>query len=392
MLAGVAAKGYEGDRMTGYERFMTALRREEPDRVPQWELIVNEPTLSAWGASTLEEFVEQEDMDGITIFEDMHLRPATGGEGELTWRGQTVEQTGGEAVVDEWGVLWRFTGFGIPYPTAGPIGSEADLRRYEPPEPDEEHRLNSLRSAVERFKGQKAIVFLTHDGFEFVHNLRGGMQNLLIDYVEKPHFAHQIAEMVSEYKIRLMRYAIEQGADAIVSGDDYAHRNGPIMSPAHFREFVLPYLRRSVEAAHEMGTPYIKHTDGNIWLLLEDMVEVGIDAIDPLEPIAAMDIGEVKRKFGDRVAVVGNVDCAELLPHATSEEVEAAVKETIAKGAPGGGHILASSNSIHPAVRPENYRAMAEAGRRWGEYPLSETMVRKYREKSYIERWMEGGG
>lgn len=378
--------------MTGYERFMAALRREVPDRVPQWELIVNEPTLSAWGAHTLEDFVEQEDMDGITIFEDMPLHPATGAEGDLSWRGQTVEQADGEAVMDDWGVVWRFTDFGIPYPVSGPITSAADLARYEPPDPDEEHRLASLRSAVERFKGRRAIVFLTHDGFEFVHNLRGGMQNLLVDFIENPQLPRDIAEMVSDYKVRLMRRAIELGADVIVSGDDYAHRSAPIMSPAHFREFVLPYLARTVEAAHEMGAPYIKHTDGNIWSLLEDMVEVGIDAIDPLEPLAAMDIGEVKEKFGDRVALVGNVDCGELLPYATPEQVEEAVKETLAKAAPGGGHILASSNSIHPAVKPENYRAMAEAGRQWGEYPLSKKMVAEYREKNYIEKWISEAG
>ncbi|HID23933.1 MAG TPA: hypothetical protein EYP14_16250, partial [Planctomycetaceae bacterium] len=81
-------------------------------------------------------------------------------------------------------------------------------------------------------------------------------------------------------------------------------------------------------------------------------------------------------------------DCTELLPHATPQEVEEAVKETIAKGSPGGGHILASSNSIHPSVRPENYRALVEAARRWGQYPLDPAMVKQYRQRNYIERWV----
>jgi len=106
---------------------MAALRRGVPDRVPQWELIVNDPTLSAWGAHTLEDFVEQEDMDGITIFEDMPLRPATGADAHLSWRGQTIEHADAEAVIDDWGVAWRFTNFGIPYPVSGPITSAADL-------------------------------------------------------------------------------------------------------------------------------------------------------------------------------------------------------------------------------------------------------------------------
>jgi uroporphyrinogen decarboxylase len=160
------------------------------------------------------------------------------------------------------------------------------------------------------------------------------------------------------------------------------------MSPHHFREFVQPYLKRSVDAAHGAGVPYIKHTDGNIWLLFDALVETGIDAIDPLEPLADMDIGRVKQQYGDRLAMVGNIDCTELLPRATPADVSEAVKETVAKAAPDGGYILASSNSIHPGVNPENYRAMVEAARRWGQYPIDPSMADAYRNKNYIEQWI----
>jgi len=378
--------------MTGYERFMAALRREEPDRVPVWELIINEPTLSACGAESLEDMVDLEDLDAVTIFEDVPLRPLEAGQiEELVWRGRTMGTTADEKVLDPWGCVWGTTEFGIPYPVAGPIHSAADLRTYEPPDPDLDVRLTSLRAAVQRFKGKKAIVFLTHDGFEFLHYLRGGMDHLLMDYIEDPALVHALAEIVIEYKIRLMRRAIEAGADVIVSGDDYAGRTGPMMSPVHFEEFILPYLRRSVDAAHESGVPYIKHTDGNVWSLLDQMIDAGIDALDPIEPIADMDIGEVKARYGDRIAVIGNVDCTELLPNATPREVEEAVKETLAKAAPGGGHILASSNSIHPAVRPENYRAMVAAARKWGRYALDPAMVEEYRDSDYMARWRGQG-
>ena len=375
--------------MNGYERSMAALRREEPDRVPVWELLINEPTLSAWGATSLEEFVEQEDLDAITIFEDMPLRDMEAEEEKaLTWRGRTLDTRTGQKVIDEWQTVWGIGDFGIPYPVTGPIGSEEDLKSYEVPDPEADYRLDSLRSAVERFRGSKAVIFLTHDGFEFPHYLRGGMDRLLMDYIENPGLAHSLSEMTVDYKIRLMRRAIEAGADAIVSGDDYCARSGPIMSPQFFREFIFPYLKRSIDAAHEMGVPYIKHTDGNIWPLLDLLLEAGIDAIDPMETVAGMDIGEVKRRYGDRVAVIGNVDCTQLLPNATEEEVVEAVKETIAKGSPGGGHILASSNSIHPAVKPANYKAMVEACRRFGTYPLDAKMVEEYQSKNYIDRYL----
>jgi len=375
--------------MTGYDRTMAALRREEPDRVPIWELIVNEPTLSAWGAASLEEFVEQEDLDAVTIFEDVPLRSLGPREvSELCEEGHAAVGAESAYAMDEWGIVWGHTELEIPYPVTGPIRTEDDLRRFSPPDPDADCRTASLRSAVERFKGQRAIVFLTHDGFEFPHYLRGGMDRLFMDYIENPGLAHALAEMTLDYKIRLMRRAVEAGADAVVSGDDYAGREAPLMSPDHFREFTLPSLRKSVEAAHDLGVPFIKHTDGNIWPILEMMVDAGIDAIDPLEPIAGMDIGRVKREYGDRIALIGNVDCTELLPNGKPEEVEEAVKETIAKAAPGGGYVLASSNSIHPAVRPENYKAMVQAARRWGTYPLDGSLVADHGTESYIERWV----
>ncbi len=377
--------------MTGYERFMTALLRQgEPDRVPLWELIVNEPTLSAWGARSLEEFVEMEDLDGITIFEDMRLELLGAKEQqELVWRGRTIVAGTRQVVRDEWGIVWGITDFGIPYPIDGPIKEPSDLKTYTPPDPEAPHRLQSLREAVRRFKGRKAIVFLTHDGFEFPHYLRGGMENLLLDYYDNPRLAHELAEMVIDYKVRLMRRAIREGADAIVCGDDYANQHGTVMSPQHFREFVLPYLKRSIDAAHDEGVPFIKHTDGNVWAILDDMVQAGIDALDPIEPAAGMDIGEVKMKYGNRIAVVGNVDCSFLLTRGTSEEVEEAVKETIAKASPGGGHILASSNSIHPAVKPENYKAMIEAAKRYGRYPIDPDLIANYRHRNYIARYLQ---
>jgi uroporphyrinogen decarboxylase len=377
--------------MTGYERFMIALlRKGEPDRVPLWELIINEPTLSAWGAKSLEEFVEMEDLDGITIFEDMKLEPlGTAEQKELVWRGRTILTGTRQVVRDEWGIIWGITDFGIPYPIDGPIKEPADLKTYTPPDPEAPHRLQSLREAVKKFKGRRAIVFLTHDGFEFPHYLRGGMENLLLDYYDNPRLAHELAEMVIDYKIRLMRKAIREGADAVVSGDDYANQHGTVMSPQHFRQFVLPYLKRSIDAAHDEGVPFIKHTDGNIWAILDDLVQAGIDALDPIEPAAGMDIGEVKAKYGDRIAVIGNVDCSFVLTRGTVEEVEEAVKETIAKASPGGGHILASSNSIHPAVKPENYKAMVEAARKFGRYPIDPELVAQYRNRNYIAKYLK---
>jgi uroporphyrinogen decarboxylase len=320
--------------MAGYQRMMTALRRGQPDRVPIWELIVDRPVIEAlYGDISYHEFVEREGLDGVTVFED-----------------QRIEELGNSLSRDEWGIVWRVDTPGIPYRIAGPIKSQADLDGYVPPDPDADHRLKTLEAAVKRFKGERAIVFLGHDGFEFSHYLYG-MENLLVSYHENPELAHRLARLVVDYKKRVLERAIEIGADIGLTGDDYANRLGPL------------------------------------WSILDGLIDTGLHALDPLEPIAHMDIGEVKRRYGDRIAVAGNVDCGELLCRGSVEEVVEAVKETIAKAAPGGGHIVASSNSIHPGVKPQNYRAMLEAGRRFGTYPLDSNTVAKYRERSYIARY-----
>jgi uroporphyrinogen decarboxylase len=194
------------------------------------------------------------------------------------------------------------------------------------------------------------------------------MQQLLMDYVENPGLVHELVELCLDYDLRLTNRAIEAGVDIVVLGDDYADKNGPMMSPKHFAEFILPGLRRAIDSAREAGAYVIKHSDGNLWPVLDMIVDAGPDAINPIEPAAGMDIGEVKRKYGNRVCIVGNIDCGDLLCHGTPEMVRQSVKECIEAAAPGGGFMLASSNSIHSSVRPENYLAMAEACREFGAY------------------------
>ena len=375
--------------MTGYERIMATLRREEPDRVPMFELIINEPVIKALypdlsldakvqrgsqGIYQIQaDFIEREDIDAIVIFEDARVK-------------EWIDE---EHYIDEWGITWQIPSSGIPYVVSHPIEKEQDLDSYIPPDPDTDYRFDTLREAVKRFKREKAIIFLGHDAFEFSHYLRG-MENLLMDYILNPDFAKRLARVVMSYKKRVLQLAADEGADILLTGDDYSHRLAPIMSPAHFKEFVLPYLQEAVDVAKEKGVPFMKHTDGNLWPIMDDIVNTGLDALDPLEPMADMDIGKVKERYGDRIAVAGNVDCGELLSRGTPEEVVEAVKETIAKASPGGGHILASSNSIHPAVKPQNYRAMVEAAKEFGQYPLDPKMVDEYRNKNYIAKYLSG--
>ena len=125
-----------------------------------------------------------------------------------------------------------------------------------------------------------------------------------------------------------------------------------------------------VNRAKEKNIPFIKHCDGYIWPIIDRLIETGIDGLNPIEPAAGMDIGEVKKTYGDRIAVIGNIDCAHLLSFGSKEDVQTAVKECIQKASPGGGHIISSSNVIHDGVPPENYAAMIDATKEYGRYPI----------------------
>ena len=247
--------------MTGRERFLTALRREQPDRVPIWELIINEPTLSGlYGEIGYFALAEKLDLDGVTVFEN-HQR----------------EDLGNGLFRDEWGIVWGMEPCGVAYPMEGPIKSKADLDSYEAPDPHADYRLDALRDAVHRFKGEKAIVLCCHEAFEFSHYLCG-MENLFMAYVEDPEFVHRLARVIVDYKKAILHRAVDEGVDVIVSGDDYAFRTAPLMSPTYFAEYSAPYVREMVEAAHERGVPFIKHTDGYIWPILDSIVDAGVDA------------------------------------------------------------------------------------------------------------------
>ena len=150
----------------------------------------------------------------------------------------------------------------------------------------------------------------------------------------------------------------------------YSGTRGPLMSPKHFREFILPAIRAHSRACHRRGVPFIKHTDGNIKAIEEDfLINSEIDGYLGIEPGAGMNIGELKRKYGDRICLLGNVDSAHTLIYGTEEDVARETVEVIKAAAHGGGLVVASSNSIHLSVKPENFLTMIQTARKYGKYP-----------------------
>jgi len=342
--------------VNSYERVMTALELGEPDRVPIVETAISMNVIKALcpEAKNRNDFEEAMDLDGVWAVVQFN----------------EVASNPDGTYMDEWGVVYRPSPEVLDHPIRGPIENLDDLKKYVPPDPDVPHRLGSLAHLVARFKRRKAIFFVQRTSFMWSVFLNG-FDNLLMNFLLQPEFVHKLMDMVLDVSIPIARNAVRAGADVIVLADDYAGNFRPFFSEAVFREFVLPRLQRMVDAIHEEGGKVVKHSDGNLWPILEPIVRTGVDAIHPLEPIAGMDIGEVKQKYGKEVCLIGNIDCSHILSEASEEEVEAAVRDCIRKASPGGGHIISSSNSIHSSVKPENYRRMIEATRKFGKYPIS---------------------
>ena len=341
--------------MNGYERIKTALERKQPDQVPILELYIHPNVIKGMcpQCKDIYDLAEKFDFDGIVV----------GGK-HLPHHDETTEKY----VFDRWGTKFARTAEAFA-PVEGPIKSEADLKRYVPPNPNDPEMVAPVKEAVKRFKGKRFVVYSQRSDFMSSADVRG-LPELLMDFVDNPKLAHGVLTMINEFYCTVARRAVEAGADAVVLADDWAFKSGPFMSPAHFKEFVLPYFTRAVKTVKDAGAYAIKHSDGNLWPILDMTIGAGIDAINPIEPVAGMDIGEVKKKYGKRVCLAGNIDCGPVLSTEPVERVVKDVKEAIRKAGPGGGYIMMSSNSLHSSVNPKNYMAMIEATRKYGKYPL----------------------
>ena len=343
--------------MNSRERVFTVFNHQIPDKVPVFTFWMDENVLKKINPNiTWYDFCVEKDLDIIVVDMDHDVEILDEKEGTFK---------------NEWGVIRKKTVERTTVPIDGPIKSLEDLKKYEPPDPTDLNRLRTLKEVVEKYKDKKIICMHVHDAFNIPWYLRGGIDKLLLDYYDNPGIVKDLAKISTDYYVEIVRQAVKIGADIFIIGDDYAFKTSPFMSPKNFEDFVLPGLSRVVSEIKKQGSYCIKHTDGNLIPILEMIVSSGIDALHPIEPEAGMDIFEIKQKYGDRICVCGNVDVGTMLSEATPGEVEDNVRDLIRKVSPGGRHILSDSNSILSTVKPENYFAMIDAAKKYGNYPIN---------------------
>jgi uroporphyrinogen decarboxylase len=190
--------------------------------------------------------------------------------------------------------------------------------------------------------------------------------------IDEPKLVERYMSASTEGVMTILQAQLSMGVDGIAGVNDWCGAKAPLFSPEMFRRFMVPHLKRIVDECHRYGVPYIKHLDGNTTVLLDMLVDqVGIDGLHSIEPVAGMDIGWVKKKYGDRITLLGNIDCAQLLSFGSKQDVVDGVKKILRVASPGGGHVFSSSNCVHRGVSPVTFWTMVNAVREFGNYPIS---------------------
>jgi len=204
-----------------------------------------------------------------------------------------------------------------------------------------------------------------------------GLENILMDLITWPEFVQALVDKIMAFRVEHLKriLGVARGrADILQLADDYGTQNGLFMSPALWHKFFTPHLKTMADMAHEAGLKVFLHCDGGIRPIIPDLIELGIDILNPIQPDAAgMDPEGLKSDFGDTMCFHGAVDTQTTLPFGTREEVIAEVRERIEVLGKGGGYILAPVHTVEPDVPVENLLAVYETARE----PLSLVHVQR---------------
>jgi len=340
--------------MTSRERLLCALKGGTPDRVPYAEVGVAGKVLEGLSGGRL-------------------AANKTGGIDEMDKRGAEHEIETSRLLRRDH-VCYRLSppvpvdrnegGETIVYYGKGRIRSRDDLARLVLPDVDD----GTIESDLRRFvaeSGDYASCLVTRIGIAPTY-LAMGMEAFSLALYDDLPLVEAILERYVDWAVRVCRKAAQCGFDLIWTADDLAFKTGPLMSPEMFRRTFLPRMRRVAES---ISLPWVLHSDGNLSSLMPDLIGLGIDGLNPIEP-GAMDAVRVKEEWGRDICLLGNVD-VNTLSVGTPDDVRREVRRLLLEVAPGGGYILSSGNSLPTYAKPKNVRAMIDTLLEFGEYPMS---------------------
>lgn len=341
-----------------FSRLQAALDREEPDRVPLFEAEIALP-IQEWflgrelnSAADEIEFYARAGYDYVPVvppfFAPRIMHSAVG---------DSSTQSDDNA---QW--ITESEGF---------IKTLDDIEKFPWPKP-EEVDFSSFHEMAALLPEKMKLLGLLVPAAVFGNASQAmGLQNFSYALYDDPLVPEALFEIMGNTYVKLAERIVKMPKlGAVFMSDDLAFGTSLMVSPKVLKKYVFPWYKKIGEIVRGAGLHFIYHSDGTLMDIFDDLADCGISAIHPVEPLA-MNIVEVKKKHGDKFCFFGNIDLEYTLTRGSVEEVTHQVKEKIRDLAPGGGWGLSASNSVPDYAIPQNYRAMIEAGKKYGKYPIS---------------------
>lgn len=353
--------------MTSRERFLTALNGGVPDRVPIHEHLFSRKLLKELlGYTTVLYDGKAQAKLAAKLGIDSIWTPINGFCGI-----EEVPHEENEIYKDEWGVTYKKNGWPIIAQIDTPIKTREDWVNYKMPEVNTPNRLKILHDTINANDAELAVVLGILGPFTMMTWYFMDFTDLSMAMFMDPELVHEIMADFADWNIEVAKLAIATGkVDAVKISDDWGGSNGLLIAPEQFREFFLKPFEKMVKGIKNLGIPVIMHNDGQIWDILDDLVNTGINGLHPVERAAGMDLKIVKEKYTGKICPIGNVNNKTTMVDGTPKEVIAEVKECIEYAAPNGGYIIATDHSLHDDIPTENVMALIEATHKYGTYPL----------------------
>jgi len=344
-----------------FERYMTALNCEEPDRVPLGEWHVDPlPMENYLGRKivTLEDQIEfwyTAGFDYITTSSGI-LEPVRAPEG-MTIKGEAVRTEYGDGREREWA-----------HEHEGVITNWEAFEKYQWPSVDD-FDLSKWDTLDHILPGGMKAILLLGKIYTTVWMFMGA--ETFFSALEKDEeLVSALFEKVGRIQYEtFLRVAEHSCVGAVLNPDDIAHNTGLLIHPKYLRKYVFPWYKKIGDVCRDKGIGFIFHSDGDNTEAMDDFIDCGFHAFNPIQP-NSMDIEEVKKKWGDKLCIIGNLNLDSTLTLGSPEDVRAEVYERIRTIGPGGGYMVSSSNSITDYVPLENMKAMIDAIFEFGKYPI----------------------
>lgn len=270
--------------------------------------------------------------------------------------------------VDEWGVGWRSVDYETKFGTGRytdmvhhPLADDSVIASYQPPDPTRPELYQDAEWLLRAFKDDYWIVGVTVTTiFEAAWALRG-YERMLSDFALNPDLAEQLLDIPYHYHLIAAKKLTEMGVDMLWLGDDVGMQNAMLISPKMWRRFLKPRMANLIAELKAIN-PDVKvayHSDGQIYPILPDLIEIGLDVLNPIQP-ASMDPARLKKEYGDKLCFWGTIDEQHTLPFGSADDVRAEVIERLNTIGRGGGLILGPTHSIQLDTPLENFWAMVE--------------------------------